>query len=306
MPRARRKKQKGPGVSLRLLLLQIALLGGVAWLAISEWAALTASESPMRLLLSVLFFLLLAWAAAFGMTLWTYIAISLDDFFDLIGTALRGSVHAVWIVPALLMVMRPATRVAVAIGILFIVNTARLLVANPPPQTKLSSRQALRAPHRLFGAACISGGLFSKETSPCLFGALVLQTGLFAAWAEYTQWAAVLLAAGVASLTWSSVARGSYLPRRRRHVLHTALSVAMALLLTVPLMVVRQGAPAPSVDQILSRLTAKPADDADPASALEATRRELRQLVNPEPSKPAAAASPAKKKAMPVFSPAVE
>jgi hypothetical protein len=292
MPAARRKKKKGPPVSGRLLLLQLALFAAILWLTLSEWAPLTASDSPVRLLLSTSFFMLLAWAGAFGMTLWTYMAISLDDFFDLLGAAMRGSVHAVWIVPAMLMVMTPALPAVVALGILLIVNTARMLVANPPPQRRLASRQALRSTHRLFGEARVKGGMISKETSPCLLGALALQAGLFAAWIGYSQWAALLLAASVASVTWSSMARGAYQPRRRQHVLHTILSVAMALFLSTSLSLVRQGDAATL--------------EGESGNALEATRREVRQLVNPEPPKPAAAAAPPKKRAVALAAPTFE
>ena len=289
MGEARKKKR---GVTWWLLLLQGVAQAGAIWLLAAEWAPLNAGESPLRLIGGAFLYMLLTWACAFGMTLWTYVVISLDDLFDLAIAALRASVYATWFVPAMLLVMPPAVPVVVALGIVIMVNAARLVVANPPPQRRLLSRRALKAGHRLFGESAVKRGFLSKDTSPALLGAFCLQLGSFAVWAGYPQPAAGLMAGGIASWTWTSIARGAYRPRRRRHPIHTVASVSIAVLLSISLSVVRQVEPAPLPGA------------APPEGLLAATRHEVRQLVNPPPA--AAVAQQPRPPAMPLVSPPIE
>src|ERR1041385_8293625 len=95
--RAIPKKKVIPPV-LGLLLFQFSALAATIWLLCAQWAPLAAGESPLRLIGGAVLYLLLAWACGFGMMLWTYVAISLDRFRDLVYAALRASLNAMWFV----------------------------------------------------------------------------------------------------------------------------------------------------------------------------------------------------------------
>ena len=93
--RRRGKAQKTPIPKSRaLLLFQAATLAGSIWLLSAVWTFRKESDSPIRVIGGALLYLLLAWACSFGLTLWTYMATSLDRFGDLVTAAVRTSVHA--------------------------------------------------------------------------------------------------------------------------------------------------------------------------------------------------------------------
>jgi len=80
-------------MSRALLVFQAATLAGSVWLLCAVWIRLKESDSPIRAIGGALLYLLLAWACSFGLTLWTYMATSLDRFADLVSAALGSSVH---------------------------------------------------------------------------------------------------------------------------------------------------------------------------------------------------------------------
>jgi hypothetical protein len=215
------------------------------------------------------------------MTLWTYMAISLDEFRDLRRAAMRAALHALWFVPAMLLVNPPAEMAAAVVGILVMANAARLLVSNPPPQRRMLSRRKWRMTHRLFGEARVQRSVFSKESIPAIVGAFALQAGSFALWASHPQWAAPLFAGGVACWTWVSITRGAYLGHKRIHVLHRVLSVILVVLFSVSFTVVRVGIDTPAAGGALAGTGNTPE-----IGWLEETREELRNLINPPPPKP--------------------
>ena len=290
---AKPRKNRGIPVSRPALLLQAAGLAGATWLLAAEWPTLVASGSPSALIAAAFFYMLVAWLCAFGMTLWTYMAVSLDRFQDLLVGAARGSIPAMWFVPGMMLVMTPAAPVAIAIGLLMMINAARLVVANPPPQKRMLSRRAFRTSHRLFAQSEVRPGFLARDTTPALMGAVSIQAGSFAIWAGYPQASAALMAGGVASWTWSSMARGAYQPRKRRHALHTVLSVVTALFLAIAFSAVRRTEPAADGGGELQ-------------GPLAATRFEVRRLVNPPPEKKAAAASKTKDRVTPLVAPPIE
>jgi hypothetical protein len=292
--RRRIRPKKTIPVSRRLLILQVAGLAGSIWLLCAEWPLLKASESPIRVIGGALVYLLLASACSFGMILWTYMAMSLDRFSDLLSAALRTSVHALWFVPAMLLVSISKSPVLIVPGILMMVNSARLLVSNPPPQKRALSRRQWRMRHRLFGESRVVGGFLSRDTWPAILGAFSIQAGSFVAWIGHQRWAAALFAAGIASWTWASMARGAYQPRRRKNQIHRTLSVSTAVVLTIMLSVVALGGGGGAGGDA--------AGGAASGGWLDATSRELQNMVNP-PKEPAA---PPKSAPMRIFIPKVE
>jgi hypothetical protein len=270
-------------VSAWLLLAQILGLAASVWLVCAEWAPLAANDSPIRLIGKALFYLVVAWLGSFGMTLWTYMATSLDETVDLVRTAMRVALHALWFVPAMLLVSPPARFPIAVLGCLLMANTARLLISNPPPQRRMLSRRKWRMTHRLFGESRIQRSVFSKESIPAIVGAFAVQSGSFAMWLGHPQWAAPLLAGGVACWTWVSLTRGAYLGQRRIHVAHRILSVSMVTLFSIAFTVVRVGV---DPGAVLAGGAAGAGRAAGPGW-LESTREELQDLVNPPPPKPA-------------------
>jgi hypothetical protein len=268
-----------------LLPVQLVALGAAVWLVCAEWAPLAAHDSPIRLVGKAFLYLILAWCGAFAMTLWTYMATSLDDFADLRRAAMRVALHALWFVPAMLLVAPPATYIPAIAGIVVMANAARLLVSNPPPQRRMLSRRKWRMTHRLFGEARVQRSVFSKEAIPAILGAFSLQAGAFAFWGGYTHWAAPLFAGGIASWTWVSITRGAYLGHRRTHILHRVLSVFTAVFFAIAFTVVRVGVDISSSGG--TAVAAAPTGDAPGPGWLEETRDELRDLINPPPPKPA-------------------
>ena len=274
-----RSKPKPGAISLALLAVQLAAFAAAIWLWIAELPSI--AETPGRSILGALFYLMLAWGGTFGLVLWTYMATSLDPFHDLAIAAARSARHALWFVPAMMLVVLPATPVSVAAGMLLMANAARLVVSNAPPQKRALSRRAWRTQHRLFGESLVRVGGLGKDTSPAIMGAFALQLGSFAILGGYAQWAAMLVAVGVAAWTWSWMVRGAHQPRRRKHIVHATLSVITAILLAISLGAVRayEGEPAASNG------------DSDPTGPFTATRQEVQSLVNPVKPKTGGAAA---------------
>jgi hypothetical protein len=290
--RPKKAKRRIP-VSRWLLVAQFLALALAIWLVCAEWAPLAVNDSPIRLVGKAFLYLTLAWVGAFGMTLWTYMAISLDETRDLVRAAMRAALHALWFVPALLLVNPPADRGVALIGMLVMVNAARLVVSNPPPQRRLLSRRKWRTTHRLFGEARIQRSVFSKESIPAIVGAVALQIGGFSWWLGYPQWASPMFAAGVACWTWVSITRGAYLGHRRIHVVHRVMSVMMVVLFAIAFTVVRvdldTGATGGAAGNAVGN--APGSGNAPGPGWLDATRQEMQSLINPPPPPKAAAAT---------------
>jgi hypothetical protein len=227
-------------VSRPLLAIQIVALATAACLSLAQ-AAPGESSIFGRPMLVGLLWLVLAWGAAFGTLLWIYLATSLDHFSDLRREAMRASVHGLWLVPGSWLIL-PASPPGSLIGMLIVVNAARLLASHPPPRRVLF-RDAPRD-RGLFAETSIPSGFFSREASSALFAGFAIEAGACIAAAGFPRTAAILLAGGTAAWTWSSVARGAMRPHRQRHPVHTVLNVATVLLMTVALSVARRAEPA--------------------------------------------------------------
>ena len=276
-----KKAKRRVQVSRGLLLAQFLGIALAIWIVFAEWAPLAANDSPIRLIGKAFLYLTLAWGGAFAMTLWTYMAISLDDASDLVLAAMRAALHALWFVPALLLVNPSADHLVVALGIVVMANAARLVVSNPPPQRRMLSRRKWRMTHRLFGEARIQRSVFSKESIPAMVGAISLQVGGFAWWLGRPQWAAPLIASGVACWTWVALTRGAYLGHRRIHVVHRVLSTLMVVLFAISFTVVRIGIDTGAA----GAAGAAGSGDAASPGMLEATRQEMQSLISPPPPK---------------------
>ena len=292
-----KKPKRRVQVSRGLLLAQFLGLALAIWMVSAEWAPLAANDSPIRLIGKAFLYLTLAWGSAFAMTLWTYMAISLDETRVLVRAAMRAALHALWFVPALLLVNPSADHLVVAVGILVMANAARLVVSNPPPQKRLLSRRKWRTTHRLFGETRIQRSVLSKESIPAIVGAISFQVGGVAWWLGHPQWAAPLLASGVACWTWVSITRGAYLGHRRIHPLHRVLSTLMVVLFAISFTVVRIGidtgaAGGAGAAGNASGNSAGSGDVAGPG-LLEATRQEMQSLISPPPPPKSAAGAAA-------------
>jgi hypothetical protein len=206
---------------------------------------------------------------------------------------MRAALHALWFVPAMLLISPAADPWAIAAGLVLMANAARLVVSNPPPQRRMLSRRKWRMTHRLFGASRVNRSVFSKESWPAIVGAFALQSGSFAVWARYPLWGALLFAAAVACWTWVSITRGAYLGHRRIHWAHRVLSVWIVVLLSISLTVVRIG-----LEGGGGGSAAGTAGNTVPIGWLEETREALRHYINPPPVKaPSGTAAAAKSRA---------
>src|SRR5262245_42860759 len=107
-----------------MLAAQLFGLIGASWMVCAEWAPLAAHDQPIVLLGKAFLYLILAWAGAFAMVLWTYMVISLDEFRELRWAAMRAALHALWFVPAMLLISPAADPWVIAAGLVLMVNAA--------------------------------------------------------------------------------------------------------------------------------------------------------------------------------------
>jgi hypothetical protein len=215
--------------AVRLLILVVQSAALVAGWAI--WGPAGLGQLQLAL-----FYVLSVWIVAGGITFGAYLAFSLAPLSDLLAEAWRASANAMWLVPgALLLAAR--WPVAVAAGLVALINSTRLLVLSRAPkgQAIVGRRAATESGPRLFRYQSAQPVLFSRERLPTMLGALALQTGVYALVGEYPLLAAVSFASVTAIWVGVSVARGALEARIVARVPYSAAGILLTLLWTVTL-----------------------------------------------------------------------
>jgi hypothetical protein len=212
--------------------LVFARWGGVV-LEAAALAALTAliwsgiaGRPPLELFGGALLYVLLARAFALGMILLGFLAVSVDDFSDVVRAGLWASAPAMWFPPALLL-MATATGWAMAAGLVLIAASVRLLVSRRAPDRKaLVRRSGTRQPAMpMFGTVAGSPGSFRS-----VLGAVAGQAGIVAMIAGYPLWSAAFAGVGTALWTRSSIARGAFQPQTATRRPYGLAALALVLL----------------------------------------------------------------------------
>src|ERR1035438_3667448 len=91
-------------------------------------ALLAMRNPPWRGLSSLaLAYVLAAWIMAEGITLWMYLAFSLEPFSDLVAASLRASAIAMWLVPGVLL-MASRSPLAVSVGLALVIYSTCLQI----------------------------------------------------------------------------------------------------------------------------------------------------------------------------------
>ena len=213
-----------------VLAVEAALAVAALWLIGPRLAALRVAGPVGAALLLVL----LSWGCAFVIELTIFFAVSWDDFLDLLLSSLCASAPAMWFAPAILLLATPS-RFALAMGLLLVANTMRLLVSRNVPQKLAPVTLPPRRRDRLFRyATSATDAPFWREALPPVLGALALQMGLCGIWTGHQLYSAALIACGAAIWTWSSIARGA-MRRNEKRASHWLLSVALTFLLATVL-----------------------------------------------------------------------
>src|SRR5262245_41308277 len=104
----------------------VAEAASLAMLTALIWSRV-AMRPPIGPFAGALLYVLLARASAFGMILWAFLAVSVDDFPDILHASLFASAPAMWLPPALLL-LATGTDWAMAVGLLLVANSVRLLI----------------------------------------------------------------------------------------------------------------------------------------------------------------------------------
>jgi hypothetical protein len=214
-----------------------SLYWGLALVQIAAMAASTAliwsrlldgRQSFKESIGQAIFYVLLVRACAFGIALFAFMAVSFDDIGDVLSAAFDASAHAMWLPPAVLL-LSTLTPVGMAIGLLLIANTARLLVSRRAPRKHgvLRKTRTDNAPAPLFHDTHEQPGPL-----PAIIGALALQGGVWAICTDSPLWSALWIAAGTAIWTRSSIARGAYQPRADSRRPYALIAVLLVLLLS--------------------------------------------------------------------------
>src|SRR5437870_3166608 len=157
-------------VYLRRALPAFAGLLLLAWLIWWKWIPWQAGRAaPGGLIGQALFFVLFSWACATGITLASFLAVSVDDLGDLFFAAVFASAPAMWLAPALLF-LSTLNPLWMAVGLLLIANTVRLLVSCRAPQRRAPVRPPVVriVPDRLFRTADVQTALASGERLPAI------------------------------------------------------------------------------------------------------------------------------------------
>ena len=251
-----------------------------------------------------LVYVLAAWIVVAGITLWMYLAFSLEPFSDLVAASLRASAVAMWLVPAVLL-MASRSRLAVSVGLALVIDSACLLASNRAPGgAKFPARRpaAKGSEPLLFRSQPKPGVSFWRETAPMILGALVLQMGIYALAGNYPLLAAASFATATAIWAAMSVGRGAMEPRTGAGALNSAPGMLLTLLLTVTLTAVLirtavvQEAPvedsiaaeflkSPSLTRrLLQRLVHVPSGASAPANVEAAAKAVVTRVVDPTPA----------------------
>ena len=283
--------------AIRLLILAVQTAALVA-----AWTIWNPKETG--LLRPALVYVVAMWIVTGGITLWIYLAFSWAPFPDLLAASLRSSASAMWLVPgALLLASR--SQLAMAVGVAAVIGSTLILASSRVPKGETIARRRRHAHTEseplLFGCQPEQPMYFSRQTVPTIFGALALQTGIYALAGGYP----LLAAASFATMTgiWSamSVARGAMDARTRGP--YAAPGILLTLLLTVTLtaglvhMEIVQEAPAagamaaeflepPGItSQVLQRLVHVPPASLAPAKvASAASKAVVTRVVDPGPA----------------------
>jgi hypothetical protein len=121
-----------------------------------------------------------------------------------------------------------------AVGLLLVANTTRLLVSRNTPQSLVPARhESRRRRLRLFRTIVPTAGApFSPEITPAVVGAMALQAGMFAMLSEHPWIAASLVAFGTIVWTSSSIVKGTIAQDGKDRPSYWRLSLLLTLLLT--------------------------------------------------------------------------
>ena len=250
-----------------------------------------------------LVYVLAVWVVFGGITFGAYLAFSLARLPDLLAEAWLASANATWLVPgALLLAAR--SPVAVACGVAVVINSTRLLMLSRAPKgetIEAHRRVARDSEPPLFRYQPAQPVFFSRETVPTVFGALALQTGVYALAWEYPLLAAVSFATVTAVWAGMSVARGALEARAARKAPYAATGLVLTLLCTVTLTAVLlqteivqesplPGPPAidigkpPEIPGMTRRVLQRLAHVPPPPVAPAATQKMVTQVVDPVPA----------------------
>ncbi len=200
---------------------------GLIWLR-----AGSATGSPVALLSRAAEYELFLWALTAGVTLWVYAAVSLAEFWELLGAALVTSAPVLWLPPGLLL-MSLRDPAATAIALILIANAARLLATHKAPRLESPGRgsqvESTSAVQPLFQYAC--GRPVREQAFLTTAGAVGFHVGMCAVWAERPLAACALFAAGAALWTLASNARREPELRAAPVLRHLLLGIAVTAVL---------------------------------------------------------------------------
>jgi hypothetical protein len=228
--------------------------------------------------------MLLFWACAFAIQLFVFIAISWDDFLDVLLASLTGSAAAMWFAPAIIL-LSLRSHPAMETGLLLVAGATTLLVSRNAPQ-KLAPQPPSPSPsHRMFRDIAPPDVPFSKQMLVPFAGALAVQLSVCAIWAGQPLVAAILMACGAGFWTWSSMTRGAIRRRNATRPSHWLLSILVTLLLTT-LLSMAQTSGDPGVREMMSRIWHQLVNSEAPRQALAPQQAHPRdQRIASDPGK---------------------
>ncbi len=213
---------------LSILLAESAALVA-AWVTWSPPAA-----GHLRL---ALVYVLAAWVAAAGITLWIYLVLSWAPFPAVLAASLEVSAMAMWLVPGTLL-LASRSQWAVAAGLAAVIGSACLLACSRPPvgeTVQVRRRRSGGNPEPLLFREQPNRPAFSRGMLPAMLGALALEAGIYALAAKYPILAAVSFATATGIWIVAAVARGAMEARSADRVLYPLPGTLLTLLLTVTL-----------------------------------------------------------------------
>ena len=256
------------------------LVLAILWVVGPRIAAIRSALPGIAAALLVLFF----WTFAFALELGIFVAVSWDDFRDLVYASLRASAPAMWLAPAVLLLTDPSF-VAKGAGLLLVAYSTWSLLSRRTPQKLQPDGAGIEwsRRQRLFrGSMVASYPWFARELLPPILGAVTLETGLFAMVAGRPLLAAPLVALGAALWTWWSIVRGVIARRQIDRPSHWLLSILLILILTMSLSTRQMNI------QLAEMQAAEPsADAADPelTGMLEHVWKDLEEPPKPQAPK---------------------
>lgn len=244
--------------------------------------------SAQVLLPLALVYVLATWIVAGGITLGTYLAVSLAPLSDLLAASWEDSAVAMWLVPGALLVAS-RSQLGAAAGLALVVNSTRLLASSRAPKGEsipARRRAGLKSGPLLFRYQQ-QPEYFSRAVIITMLGALVLQVGIYALAGEYPLLAAISFAAVTAIWIAMAVARGATAARSRARARYSVPSTVLTILLTITVTA------ALIHKEIVQEFPRAKDGTTEPGKMIAITRRVLQRLahVPPAPSKVETAAS---------------